>query len=242
MTDNQRFFLVYDELKKHGLINSYIELANALETNKAGISDLKHERKKLSIENIRRMKKSYQQANIDYILTERGGPLTEYDYQTQEESKVGEPKVEYILKTDKRITSQSIPLYNTQAAGGLTKTFSDPPNVLEQISIPNLPKCDGAIYITGDSMYPLLKSGDIAAYKIIKDIKNGILWGEMYLLSFLMDGDDFTMVKYIQKSDLGNEFVKLVSQNQHHQPKDILLQNITALALVKASIRFNSMN
>lgn len=155
---------------------------------------------------------------------------------------LADPITTYTRKGDKRIELQSVPLYNTNAAAGLTKTFSDTPNVLDYISIPNLPKCDGAIYITGDSMYPLLKSGDIVAYKRIKDIANGILWGEMYLVSFIIDDEDYTLVKYIQKSDMGDQFVKLVSQNQHHQSKDIPFRNITALALVKASIRFNSMN
>jgi phage repressor protein C with HTH and peptisase S24 domain len=39
---------------------------------------------------------------------------------------------------------------------------------LEQILIPHLPKCDGAFYVTGDGMYPLLKSGDLVLYKEIK--------------------------------------------------------------------------
>ena len=44
--------------------------------------------------------------------------------------------------------------------------------MLDYISIPRLPKCDGAVYVTGDSMYPLLKSGDIVLYKEVSDIKN----------------------------------------------------------------------
>jgi len=148
----------------------------------------------------------------------------------------------FLLKGDRKLENQRVALYNTNAAAGLTQTFSDAPNVIDYISIPNLPKCDGAIYITGDSMYPLLKSGDIVAYKRIKDIINGILWGEMYIVSFLIDDEEYTLVKYIQKSDLGEDFVKLVSQNQHHQSKDIPLKNVRAIAIVKASIRFNSMN
>jgi phage repressor protein C with HTH and peptisase S24 domain len=173
--------------------------------------------------------------NPIWLITGRGEMLTN-------NLQLAEPAATYTRKGDRRIELQSVPLYNTNAAAGLTKTFSDSPNVMDYISIPNLPKCDGAIYITGDSMYPLLKSGDIVAYKRIKDITNGILWGEMYLVSFMIDDEDYTLVKYIQKSELGNDFVKLVSQNQHHQPKDIPFKNITALALVKASIRFNSMN
>lgn len=45
-----------------------------------------------------------------------------------------------------------------------------------------IPKCDGGLRIVGDSMYPLLKSGDIVFYKQVHDIMHSIIWGEMYLI------------------------------------------------------------
>lgn len=143
---------------------------------------------------------------------------------------------------DKTVEDQEIPLYNLEATAGLKELFASgsPSQVLDTIRIPNLPKCDGAISVTGDSMYPLLKSGDIVLYK--ETTVEDIFFGEMYLLSVkLNDWDEYITVKYIQKSEEGNDYVKLVSQNQHHQPKDILKSKITALAMVKASIRINTM-
>ena len=101
-----------------------------------------------------------------------------------------------------------------------------------------IPKCDGGLRIVGDSMYPLLKSGDIVLYKQLGDI-NDIFWGDMYLLSIDIDGEEYVTVKYIQKSDRAG-YVKLVSQNQHHADKDVEISRIRAIALVKASIRMNS--
>ncbi len=109
---------------------------------------------------------------------------------------------------------------------------------MDYIHIPNLPRCDGAIYVVGDSMYPLLKSGDIVLYKQIGDV-NDIFWGDMYLLSIDIDGEEYVTVKYIQKSEKPG-CVKLVSQNPHHADKDIEIGRIRALAFVKASIRMNS--
>ena len=37
--------------------------------------------------------------------------------------------------------------------------------VMGRIQIPSIPVCDGALYISGDSMYPILKSGDIVGFK-----------------------------------------------------------------------------
>lgn len=72
MEENIRFFEVVEELKSRGVLSDYIQLAGVLETNKAGVSDLKNGRKKLSIDNIRRMKLSYPFINVEYIIMGSG--------------------------------------------------------------------------------------------------------------------------------------------------------------------------
>ena len=90
-------------------------------------------------------------------------------------------------------------------------------------------------------MYPLLKSGDIILYKEIPiDVQN-LVYGEMYLLSYEMAGEDYITVKYVCKSERGEPFVTLASENPLHSPCDIDFNSISALALVKASIRINCM-
>lgn len=177
----------------------------------------------------------YPEINSEWLLTGNGSMLKE------ENTNI------VIMNKDRKTTdsiqiSQEIPLYDLEAVAGLRELFSSgkPQRVLDTIKIPNLPKCDGAISVTGDSMYPLLKSGDIILYKET-EFEN-IFFGEMYLLSVkLNDWEEYITVKYVQKSDQGQEYVKLVSQNSHHQPKDIHISKISALALIKASIRINTM-
>lgn len=146
----------------------------------------------------------------------------------------------YRHRTDNSLPLQSVPLYSVEGTAGLVPLFTDRAanKPINYIHIPNLPKCDGAIYIVGDSMYPLLKSGDIVLYKQLSDIGD-IFWGDMYLLSIDMDGEEYITVKYIQKSEREG-FVKLVSQNPHHADKEVSMERIRAIALVKASIRMNS--
>ncbi len=136
---------------------------------------------------------------------------------------------------------QSVPLYSVEATAGLVPLFEQQEqyNPINYIHIPNLPKCDGAIYVVGDSMYPLLKSGDIVLYKQLHSLDD-IFWGDMYLLSIDLDGEEYITVKYVQRSDK-EECIRLVSQNQHHADKDIEKSRVRAIALVKASIRMNSM-
>ena len=144
------------------------------------------------------------------------------------------------LRTDASLPLQSVPLYSIEGTAGLVPLFTDRGSIapVNYIHIPNLPKCDGAIYVVGDSMYPLLKSGDIVLYKQLNDV-NDIFWGDMYLLSIDIDGEEYVTVKYVQKSDREG-YIRLVSQNPHHADKDIEVSRVRAIALVKASVRMNS--
>ena len=145
------------------------------------------------------------------------------------------------LRTDRNLTVQDIPLYDFDAAAGLVAIFNDlHAEPIDYLRIPNLPVVDGAIFVRGESMSPLLKSGDIVMYKKKELSLDSILWGEIYLLSFQSDGDSYTAVKYIQKSEAPG-MVRLASFNPTFAPKDIPMESITALALVKASLTFHTM-
>jgi hypothetical protein len=62
----------------------------------------------------------------------------------------------------------------------------------------------------------------------------------MYLLYINNGDDEYLTVKYVQKSEKGDEYWKLVSQNPHHEPKDEPVKNIWGIAIVKISIRHNT--
>lgn len=191
-------------------------------------------------ENIYRFLDYAKDISLNWLLYGRGdmikGLSSEFDTIC-----VNENISRYNTKTDKNKLIEKVPLYNMEAIAGVVAIFESlhKQEPIAYIEIPNLPKCDGAVYVVGDSMYPLLKSGDIIIYKELNDISN-IFWGEMYLLSMVIDGDSFVTVKYVQKSDMEG-FVRLVSQNQNHQDKDIPLDSIKFAALIKASIRINCM-
>lgn len=144
------------------------------------------------------------------------------------------------LKTDRAVDKQSIPLYDLVASAGVNEIFGES-NLsvpLDYIRVPNLPKSDGALYVRGDSMYPLLKAGDIVIYKIVHD-KSQIIWGEMYLCHLICNGDEYFFTKFIKKGEKDGHAL-FVSQNQHHQPVEFPIDSIQSLALIKASIRINS--
>ena len=179
-------------------------------------------------------------ANIsaEWLLTGKGPMLKPTTQEPQVEVKpIHQPRY-----TEKKEDTQVVYLYDFKATAGLKALFdNNKQNIIDTIKIPNLPKCDGAIHIMGDSMYPELKSGDIILYKQqLLDINN-LLYGEMYLLSYNIDGEDYIVVKYIRKSDKGEPFISLGSENPAYAARDIDFRCITALALVKASVRINCM-
>jgi transcriptional regulator with XRE-family HTH domain len=144
-------------------------------------------------------------------------------------------------KSSEKLEDADVPLYDIDAAANLRTLMGDKTaNILGRISIPNIPSCDGAVYVRGDSMYPLLKTGDIVAYKMVNDIQS-LVDGEMYLVNLEMDGDEYLTVKYVHRSNKGEGWVQLASYNQHHGPMDVRLENIKAIALVKFSVRINTM-
>lgn len=202
------------------------------EIKKSTFSQVRSGRQQASLDMILALSSVRDEVNTDYILTGRGTPL-----RTPEVTQIFHPKSIEKTEEDGLIT-----LYDVEAAANLKSLFDNKDqNILGQINIPNIPKCDGAVYVKGDSMYPLLKSGDIVAYKEVPLEMSHIFFGEMYLVSIDLDGDEYLTVKYVQHSEKGEDWIKLVSYNQNHQPKDFPLSSVRAMALVKLSIRMNTM-
>jgi phage repressor protein C with HTH and peptisase S24 domain len=159
--------------------------------------------------------------------------------------------VNNLSETSKRKTKdpvyeiQRVPLFNLEATMGLIPLLNgdgiDEEKVIDYISIPSMSSCDGAIYASGDSMYPLLKSGDIIAYKRIAVDRSQIFFGEMYIIAVKLDEfSTMKTIKFVHQSELGDEYVRLVSHNQHHSPKDVKISQIASIGLVRASIRLHN--
>ena len=229
--------LILNRIKEYKNFSSDIELAEFLGVSRQTLSNW---RSRNSIDYELLFTKC-EQDDLTWLITGR----RDYSLLKNDNSNAQESTAVYKRRTDRVIpTIQQIPLYNIEAAAGVVHLFrnqnDDKP--IDFIQIPGIPKSDGALYITGDSMYPLLKSGDIAIYKKVEDVRNVIFfWGEMYIIGIDNDGDEYVGVKFVQKSDLGSEYIKLVSHNQHHSAFDVPKDKIKALALVKASVRINSM-
>lgn len=222
---------IIERLKEALEINSDSSLAERLKVTKGTLSNWKA-RNSLDFEKVFSV---CDLISVDWLLTGEGEMLK--PTKEIEITPIHRPR-----SREKKEDEQIVYLYDFAATAGLKALFdNNKQNIIDTIKIPNLPKCDGAIHAVGDSMYPLLKSGDIILYKEIPiDVQN-LVYGEMYLLSYEMAGEDYITVKYVCKSERGEPFVTLASENPLHSPCDIDFNSISALALVKASIRINCM-
>ncbi len=188
----------------------------------------------ISEENLTRFLAQYKDISIQWLVTGEGEMFREGA------SAVVTPihKPQY---TEPLIEEQYIPYYSWEATAGVVQLFGDMGEYeVGKIIIPRMPDCDGAVSVTGDSMYPLLKSGDIVAYKEVHDIQN-IHFGDMYLISIDEDGDIYTAVKWVNKHPSDPKKVMLLSNNEHYSPREVELRHIRHIALVKFSIRYNTM-
>lgn len=186
----------------------------------------------------------YKDVSIEWLIMGRGPMLID------ESSGLGSAKVRpYAENLDYMYSPKvadivseplDIPVYDIRASAGLKLLYDGTrQNILDKIRIPHVGKVDGAMFITGDSMYPLLKSGDIVIFKKINDF-NYLQYGDIYLISYSVGGDDYLVIKYVQKSEK-EKHIRLASYNTNHQPLDIPISSINVVALVKASIRYNAM-
>ena len=204
------------------------QMAQRLGIGKAALSMIETGKARLSARNKNILVQDFN-VNPDWIETGEGKMFN------------AEPDLtSYNLRTDRSLPLQSVPLYSIEGTAGLIPLFEQQQHFepINYINIPNLPKCDGAIYVVGDSMYPLLKSGDIILYKQLNDVRD-VFWGDMYLLSIDIDGEEYITVKYVQKSE-HEGYIRLVSQNQHHADKEVAIDRVRAIALNKASIRMHT--
>lgn len=179
--------------------------------------------------------------DVDYnwLLTGKGSPVHQ-SKRCDSDLVQGEVEILHNPKTCERMDNRSVTLYDISAAANLKTMLADRPQyALGKILIPNVPVCDGAVYVSGDSMYPILKSGDIVGFKSISNFGD-VIYGEMYLVSFERSGDEYLAVKYVNRSEQAG-CIRLVSYNTHHDPMDLPLQDINAMAIVKFSIRKNMM-
>lgn len=199
-------------------------------SNGSFASQLKHD-KTIGVDKLENILSKYPDVNLDWLLKGTGNML---NFDVLSENPELYEKLEKIQKLD-------IPVYDIKTTAEIIDLFSDNQEQfpVSYVRIPRITKCDGALYVTGDSMYPLLKGGDIVVYNKINNIENNIIWGEMYLIYVNNDDNEFFFIRFLKQSER-ESYVQFVSQNPDNQTVEFPISSIKILALVKASVRINT--
>ena len=201
-----------------------------------GLIDADKLHQELSSDKIATIIAVYKDIDLNWLITGNGDMIKsvipqEHTYITHiNQSKVSE-KVEEV---------QYVPYYSFEATAGIFEQYDISEYEIGRIVVPRMPSCDGAISVTGDSMYPLIKSGDIVAFKLLNDISH-IHYGDMYLVCLNEDGDTYIAIKWVKKHESDPQKAVLVSENPHHAPREVYLKDIHKIALIKFTIRYNNM-
>lgn len=214
---------------------TYSGFAEKIEISENSLKSMFNRNTAPSYDTLGKIASVYRRYSLDWLLLGEGEMLKE---EPAIITQIHHPKSVERIEEDWKI-----PLYDVEAAANLKSLFENrDQHIIDVISIPNAPKCDGAMYVRGDSMYPLLKTGDIVAYKQFPVESPYIIFGEVYIVSINLDGDEYLTIKRIHHSERGNDWIKLVSEDSNlHQPQDFPMSAIRAIALVKFSIRMHTM-
>ena len=138
-----------------------------------------------------------------------------------------------MLKEDDAKRERGIIRYheNLEASAGNVGMFDDGREGDGPVMrIPGFEDCTDAINVWGDSMYPVLKSGEIV---ILREWKESFVdYGKIYLV---VTRNGNRMIKYLKPSEKEG-MVRCVSENPDHPPFDVPMEDIARLFLVKGHI------
>ena len=131
---------------------------------------------------------------------------------------------------------KALPLLPVEAIAGWDGTM--PTGVMdwqcEWLDMPNfiIRGADYLIRISGDSMYPEYRSGDIIACRRLSEV-TFFQWGKIYVI----DSNQGVMLKRIEEVEDNPDYILCVSENPRHKPFRLPKFDIRSLSLVVGMIR-----
>lgn len=100
-------------------------------------------------------------------------------------------------------------------------------NIVGYVNLPSIPPGCRIVGVSGDSMQPVIRSGDLLAVRELTNIQQ-IFWGQIYVVVL----DDYCMVKYVRRHS-DPDMVILRSENPNYDDMEIRRTDIRDLMFVQ---------
>ena len=229
----ERFIEIYQELINKHIITTPTEFSRKLGTTPQNFYQIQKGLRNVTIDLLISLQENMKDTINIYYLFGYGKPLlipgeSNLPIYNISESHVSEHKPEYAGIDQHNI----IPLYNIDIAAGRLDLFNDnKEQIIAYLSLPGFRGCTGALYVFGDSMYPLYQPGDIIVCKELQD-KKMINFGQTYVIIL----PDERYLKYVKRSK-EDKCVTLSSHNPHYEDWSIPIDSIKYLYEVKGLVR-----
>ena len=213
--------LIIKELMDYTKSVTKVELARKLGVT----SNLLHMWEKRDTPNIRTIKEAMPEISADWLLYGEGDMIeTTFEEDNRvafDDSGVPAPLPDNAIKLWRDV----------EVSGGALTLFDDTlSNATTPMVIPSFNDCTDAVTLYGDSMYPLIKSGDMVLLREWKE--EYIEYGSAYLI---VTKSGNRMVKYVRTSERDG-YVRCVSENHHYEPFDVKRDEILRMFAVKGVI------
>ena len=217
-----RFIQAYETLLKDNKVSDKRDFAAKLGISASMVTEISKGRSSvgtLAIQNI------VLQFNINahWLLTGEGSMLQPTDNNHAVETAHHVPQG----------SSEGIPLIPVSAmAGAFTGDVSVMEYDCERYVIPAFKGADFMIRVTGDSMFPTYRSGDLVACQRVPLADLFFQWNKVYVLDTIQG----PLIKRVKRGS-DNNHILIVSDNPDYEPYEFTREQFHGIALVRGLVR-----
>ena len=161
----------------------------------------------------------------DWITTGSDLPYAKQPVTMPSEAMVFDGQIRNVPSTDR----QGTPVYDIDVTAGImprARMFATE-NIVGYVNLPGIPEGCRIVTVSGDSMYPVIRSGDFIAVRELSNLQQ-IFWGQIYVVVL----DDYCMVKYVRRHD-DPEMVILRSENRNYDDMEVRRTDIRDMMFVQ---------
>lgn len=220
-----RFIEVYETLLKQRQVTDKRDFAAKLGISASMITEISKGRSSVGTSTIQNIVLVFY-VNANWLLTGRGPMLL-----PQDDTKEGTVQPAY--RSPIAEESDGIPLIPIEAMAGALTTEQTVLNYeCERYVVPAFKGADFLIRITGDSMTPTYRSGDLVACQRFPLSDVFFQWNKAYVL----DTKQGPLIKRI-KPGSDNDHILIVSDNPDYEPFELSRSQFNGIALVRGLVR-----